>query len=239
MPKLKVLNQSSDLDFGWEIAKELVEINKSFREKIDFTKLDKNHALFLTLGGLTTFVIRGLSNIEKGHAEELGQLHRLISESMDLALFLCESPDESRQIRAWFKGEIIERRPDNSGNMNTKERATLFNTDEKVIKNIDKDVEVSVRLLSKYFHPSYDMVTVAYDKSTESFRYYGKHLKVYTEDDIKTFVDLTVQPAITAFGMCMDCMFPDSNKDDALKGLEYLKKLSEFSRKLYPELYKK
>lgn len=226
------MNKSKYLDQAWDVVEELISIHKEIRDEVDFTKYDKTHAIYLILGGMISSLIQSFHALEKGNLEKHAQSLRVISESMDLALFFNESEDHSRQIKQWFKGRIIKREPGNSGNLSVTDRAKIFNTDVKVINRMEESVKVAVEVLSKYMHPSFEMMTHTFDNNSKEFHYYAQREEKFTEARLRTMIKHSLLPVTTAFGMSLYTTF-------FLNEVKYLKSTALITRKMFPEAFKK
>jgi len=235
--KIKKENPSPDLKLGWKVTTELINIHKAFKQEVNFNKQNKKLAIYLVLGGTITFLVRSLRSIELGYSEEFAPLQRLISDSMDLTMFFCELPENSRQLTAWFNGKIIERKPGNQGNLSTKERSKSFKIEQKAIKNMDDTVKTATKVLSTYVHPTYDMATITFDKPNNSFKYFSKRGEILPTSRIKSLVRLSAYPAITAFGLSLGTVFLLDNHKKLIKNTKYLKTLTSFTKKIYPECF--
>lgn len=227
---LKKINSFKATDRTWEIIGELIGLHKIIEQDVDFSAQNKKLALYLILGGMTSSLIRSVHALEYGETERHAMLQRILAESMDLAIFFCEISEDARQIKQWFNGRIIERQPGNSGNLSLAERAQLLETEETTIKNMDETKKIANELLSKYMHPSYDLMTITFDGETNAFRYYAQRQEKFSSDEMRGRIRFGVQSVLTAFGMTFFTVFP-------LNTADHLKKVAGLMREIYPEAY--
>lgn len=228
--QLEPINKSKYIDRAREMIDELIKIHKLMKEEVDFSKKDKNHAVYLILGGVTSMLIRFIHALEHGEIEKEAELQRVIAEASDLVIFFCELEEGARQIKQWFNGHIVSREPGNDGNLTDKERATLLKTSEQTVKNMDNTVKTAVKLLSIYVHPSYELMTITYDTKKNEFRYYAQRQRTHEEKHIKGRSRLALQAVFTAYGRALAQLF-------LLNTAEYLGIISEFVREIYPEAF--
>ena len=226
---LEKINSYKSTGRTWEIIGELTNLHKIIGQEIDFSVQNKKLALYLILGGMISSLIRSIHALEYGETERHAMLQRLLAESMDLAIFFCET-DGARQVKQWFNGRIIERQPGNSGNLSITERANLLETEETTIENMDQTKRIANELLSKYVHPSYDLMIITFDNETNTFRYYAQRQEKFSSDEMRIRIRLGLQSVLTAFGMAFFTVF-------RLNTAEHLKNIADLMREIYPEAY--
>lgn len=227
---LKKINSYKRTTRIWEIIEEIIKIHKAIESQIDFNHKDKKLAVYIILGGMTSSLIRSTHALEYGEIERHAMLQRIIAEAMDLSIFFCEIEDNSRQIKAWFKGKIINREPGNPGNLTIEERAQLFNADKQAIENMEETSKIATRLLSCYVHPSYDLMTITADFKARSFRYYAQRQEKISAEELEAKARLGLSCLLTAFGMSLRTLF-------LLDSPQYINDIGAFMREIYPEAY--
>ena len=98
----------------------------------------------------------------------------MISETTELIMFFDEIDENSRQIRAWFGGHIIEREAGNTGNLSTEDRAKLNGVPLDVVEHADELRKKLNNDLSKYMHPSITAMRANMRKKSKTIDYEHK-----------------------------------------------------------------
>lgn len=213
------MNISATTTRAREVIRELITIHELMREEVDFSSPNSKHAVFLILGGMITHLVRATHAIEQGDIESFGQSLRILPESRDLVTFFCEPNDKSRQVNAWFEGKIVKRNDGKKGNLSIEERTKFLETDEQLVKNMDKDVKDAIDLYSIYVHPSYDLMTVTYDHENNSFRYYAKRAREWDEEVVRDMFKLIMKQVLVSIGISLYELF-------LLNEIKYLKTIA-------------
>ena len=180
-----------------EIITYAKSVHISLREQVDFTVQNKKHAIYLLQGGaLTTVSTAMLFNI-KGYLVPRAQQKRMIDEIRNLITFFDEIDENARQIKAWFKGHVIEREPGNTGNLTIAERSERYFFTPEIVEKIDTlNLQIN-NMMSKYMHPTIHAMRANVFRRSHLFDY--DHL--YTASHSMSAVDfgnLYVVPAIHA-----------------------------------------
>lgn len=180
-----------------KIISYLKDVHYFLHEKVDFSKQDKTHAIYLIQGGIITSLCSAFIFNQRGMVVSTMQLKRLIGEALDLLLFFDEIQDNSRQMKTWFEGEVVERKPGNSGNLTIEQRAVDSGLDVKGIKTLDNLRKKLNDALSKYCHPTINTMRANVYKRDNTFDY--DHLNtIKAQINSKDFSDFFVVPAINA-----------------------------------------
>jgi len=146
-------------------------IHSSLRRDVDFTNSNKRHAIYLLQGGVLTAVASSLRFNLEGYIVPVAQQKRIIDEAIDLIWFFDEIEGNSRHLRAWFNGHIIERVPGNRGNLTLEERAERNFLTTEQIRRMDTLREELSKLVSKYMHPSINAVRANCRRISHTFDY--------------------------------------------------------------------
>jgi len=223
------INPSEKIDRADEIIKELIKIHQLIAKEVDFEVQDKKLACHFLLGSQISLASRAIRAIEEGWMEDVGQYQRILTESMDLILFFCESDDVKKHLNAWFLGNKIRSNRDGE-KLPVSKRAIFLNTEERTIQNINQTIKIANDRLSKYFHPSYEMVTMTFDFKQNKFRYYSKRGEILSKDRIKGLSRLVLNDVVFSFGICLSKLF-------LLNTSEHLEKTANFTRELWPESF--
>ena len=146
-------------------------IHSSLRGDVDFTNSNKKHAIYLLQGGVLTAVTSALKFNLEGYIVPVAQQKRMIDEAIDLIWFFDEIEENSRHLRAWFNGHIVERVPGNRGNLTLEERSERNFLTTEQIRRMDNLGERLSRLVSRYMHPSIDAVRANSRRVSHTFDY--------------------------------------------------------------------
>lgn len=159
--------------------------HKSIKAKVDFNKNDKIHALYIVLGGVLSMTCTAHALNQQGIKMSLYPLRRLLNEAVELVLFIEELSSDSRQLKAWFNGKIIERNIKKNDQYKRIE-AEVF-TEEQIAAK-DKESKNFNDLLSKFAHPSITLLRTTMSRSSNDFDYFNEHGNpVLTSRDFANF----------------------------------------------------
>lgn len=172
-------------------------VHQSLIPRVNFEKNDKKHAIYLIQGGVLTTAFTALKfNLDNYYAQT-SQQKRLIDEAIDLIWFLDEDTNEeqSRQLKAWFNGKIVEREPGNSGNLTMEDRAKINLLTKEQIQHIHSLQKQLNNITSKMVHPTITAMRANSSKSSHIFDYdnlLSKELPFNSKD----FGNMFVIPAL-------------------------------------------
>lgn len=151
-----------------DIAK---KVHMSLIPRINFNLEDKKHAIYLLQGGILTAVSNAITFIQGGYHAPASQQKRLIDEAINLIWFFDENDSQTRQIKAWFNGHVVEREEGNKGNLTASQRAKLNFLPEEEIKTMDEMYAGLSNITSKSMHPTLSTMRANCSKSTHLFDY--------------------------------------------------------------------
>ncbi len=155
-----------------EILAYAVQVHISLRQQVDFNLEDKKHAIFLLQGGALTALATAMEFNQIGYMVPRAQQKRMIDEIVDVINFFDEIDDDARQIKAWFKGKVVEREPGNKGNLTEEERATRYYFSPDQVKAFDKLRKEINKVMSDFMHPTLRAIRANVSKSTNLFDYF-------------------------------------------------------------------
>ena len=141
-----------------EIISVLINCHKEIRKLINKNIEDKKHAIYLLQGGSLNSLISAYDFNNQGYVTPLMQQYRMILETEGLIIYFDELKDNSRQIKAFFKGKTLKRKPENSGNPTIEERIKLSGLTEEQLIRDDKLCEKLFNISSNYLHPTIESI---------------------------------------------------------------------------------
>lgn len=176
----------------------------ALKNQVNFGIEDKKHALYLLQGGAISVTSSALAFNYRGLMLPRAQQKRMLDEVMDLILFFIELTDNSRQLKAWFRGHVVEREPGNRGNMSAEDRAKIFFFTTDQIKMLDKLIKQMNNELSKFMHPTIQAVRANSSKSRHIFDY--DHIRTSNQCwEPQVFGELFIVP-------CINCLLIPSRE---------------------------
>lgn len=180
-----------------KILDDTKDVHSNLRGQVDFAQNSKRHAIYLLQGGILTAIFTALDFNDKGYLVPRAQQKRMIDEIIDLITFFDEGNENSRQLRAWFAGRIIEREPGNQGNLTAEDRATRTNLTMEQIRLIDNLRGQANHIMSQYLHPSMEAIRANVFRRTHIFDY--KHERTSSHAmSANDFGNLYVVPGLHA-----------------------------------------
>lgn len=194
-----------------EILKEMKIVHTDLRKQVDFTLQNKKHAIYLLQGGILTAISTALELNTKGYLVPRAQQKRMIDEIIDLIMFFDEGQENSRQLRAWFGGKIIERTPGNQGNLTAEDRAIRGKLSTDQIQKLDNLRQSANQIMSQYMHPSIEAIRANVFKRTHVFDYEHRHTSSH-RISANDFANLYVVPGLHALLIPVRTL-PLSNSD--------------------------
>lgn len=180
-----------------EILAYAIQVHLSLRKQVDFDLEDKKHAIYLLQGGALTALTSAMEFNLRGYMIPRAQQKRMIDEIVDLITFFDEINDDARQIKAWFKGQVVEREPGNKGNLTIEERASRYYFSHDQVQFIDKLKKQINEVMSKFMHPTIDAVRANAYRRTNIFDYYHSNTKSKSMSP-EDFGNLYIVPVIHA-----------------------------------------
>lgn len=180
-----------------EILEDAKQVHSGLRNQVDFNLEDKKHAMYLLQGGILTAITTALRFNNEGLLAPRAQQKRMIDEIIDLITFFDEVNENSRQLRAWFSGKVVERTTGNKGNLTAQERATRVNLTPAQVRYLDELRKKSNLIMSQYMHPTIEVVRANVFRKTHLFDYnhrYTSSLAIFAKD----FGNLYVVPGLHA-----------------------------------------
>lgn len=158
-----------------EILEDMKAVHTNLRLQIDFNLQNKRHAIYLLQGGILTAISTALELNARGYQVPRAQQKRMIDEIIDLIMFFDEVEEDSRQLRAWFGGRIIERTLGNQGNLTVEDRAIRANLSPAQIRTLDNMRQRANQIMSQYMHPSIEAIRANCFRRTHIFDYNHDH----------------------------------------------------------------
>ena len=131
-----------------------LEIRKLINKDIE----DKKHAIYLLQGGSLSSLIYAYDFNNQGYIAPLMQQYRMMLETAELIIYFDELKDNSRQIKTFFKGKTVKRKPGNSGNPTIEERIKLSGLTEEQLNREDELCEKLFNISSNYLHPTIESI---------------------------------------------------------------------------------
>jgi len=181
-----------------EILDDAKDVHSSLREQIDFTQNSKRHAIYLLQGAILTAMFTALEFNNRGYLVPRAQQKRMIDETIDLITFFDEGNENSRQLRAWFAGRIIQREPGNQGNLTVEDRAARMNLTAEQTRSLDNLRGQANHIMSQYMHPSIEAVRANVFRRTHIIDYKQEHTISQHRMSANQFGNLYVVPGLHA-----------------------------------------
>lgn len=146
-------------------------IHRASLQHVEFETENKRHAIYILQGGMLTLSSFALRFCLEGLTLPRSQQWRMLVEALDLILYLNELPDDSRKIKAWFRGEVVTRTVSKTDNPPISVRLYGALTEEQVT-SADKTKNNLVDILSKYaMHPTLKNMQANMMMDTNEFDY--------------------------------------------------------------------
>lgn len=180
-----------------EILAYAIQVHLSLHKQVNFDLEDKKHAIYLLQGGALTALASAMEFNLRGYLIPRAQQKRMVDEIVDLITFFEETSDNARQIKAWFKGRVVEREPGNQGNLTTEERAELYFFSPEQVLAMDKLKKQINEVMSNYMHPTIEAIRANAYRRTNIFDYYHRNTQSKSIDPVD-FGNLYVVPVIHA-----------------------------------------
>lgn len=181
-----------------EILNDAKNVHSNLRRQIDFNQNTKRHAIYLLQGSVLTAVSTALEFNARGYLVPRAQQKRMIDETIDLIMFFDEGEENSRQLRAWFAGRVIERESGNQGNLTAEDRAIRANLTPEQIQSLDNLRERANHIMSQYMHPSIEAVRANVFRRTHIFDYTHEHTGSQHRMSANNFGNLYLVPGLHA-----------------------------------------
>lgn len=181
-----------------EILDDAKDVHSNLRGQINFAQNNKRHAVYLLQGGILTAIFTALDFNDKSYLVPRAQQKRMIDEIIDLITFFDEGRENSRQLRAWFAGRIIQREPDNQGNLTAEDRAARANLSAEQIHALDNLRREANHIMSQYMHPSIEAVRANVFRRTHVIDYKHEHISSQHRMSANQFGNLYVVPGLHA-----------------------------------------
>ena len=151
-----------------EFTKGLHRIN---RQRVDFSINNRKHAIYLLQGGILTACSRALDFNQKGYHMSTILHKRMIDETINLIWFFDDTNDTSRHLRAWFRGDVVERKSGKGGELSIEQRAKMGHSSPELIATLDDLFKKMNNETSKYMHPTINIMKSNLLKRTLFFDY--------------------------------------------------------------------
>ena len=182
-----------------EIINDIINCHKDLRKVIDTSTEDRKHAIYLLQGGSLNSLIFAYDFNKQGYTLPLMQQYRMILETVELIIYFDELKDNSRQIKAFFRGKTIERHSGSSGNPTIEERIKLSGLTEEQLCRNDELCKKLVNIVSNYMHPTIESIRGGnLHKSSYIFDYEREYVpKPYFPSML--FNNLFLRPVIQGF----------------------------------------
>lgn len=186
-----------NFDFLQQVLTDAKLIHRSMSKRIDFSKQDNVHGVYLIQGGILTAATSALKFNHDGYIVPVAQQKRLIDEALDLIWFFDELPDEARQVKAWFRGEVVERQLGHSGNLSLEDRSKQSGLSVDELKMLQATMAKLNNQMSKYMHPTISAMRANASKSNNIFDYDHKYTAVVSVK-ANDFSELYIIPSLNA-----------------------------------------
>lgn len=178
------------------ILEDIKEVHTNLRLQIDFNLQNKRHAIYLLQGGILTAISTALELNARGYLVPRAQQKRMIDEIIDLIMFFDEGEENSRQLRAWFGGRIVERVPENQGNLTVEDRAVRANLSPDQIRTLENMRQRANQIMSQYMHPSIEAIRANCFRRTHIFDYNHEHTGLQHRISANDFAFLYLVPGL-------------------------------------------
>ena len=170
---------TNDIEYVLATARRAIAVHGDLRQRVDFRKHDRAHAVYLLQGGCLTNVVVACDHYSRGHQNHVMQTIRFVFEARALTVFFADVRDDDRRLRAWFEGKIV-KAPSKPGRWTStpsplgippKEPKELEAWKTKAMAQFDDACKTIYDEYSKSQHPTIDAVRFNQHQGTHEFNY--------------------------------------------------------------------